>query len=233
MKRKVMVKMKIIKGLLIVLAFSMLIGNLNLFPAKRYVGNKEPDNIVQSYENIPKTYVSYEVEQENIKNIENIENVIEKSNFQEKIEITKIKIIDEINETSSIVEIQSDVYSFLIEACEYYGYNSKMMLSLIYRESSFINDVESCAQCVGWCQINKNLGKSYIENNDKYDVLFENGLDLTDEKQNIVISLRMLNYWSLYSDDLVETLSRYNWGWQYQNTKYADSILYYTEIEIN
>ena len=129
--------------------------------------------------------------------------------------------------------MSSELISFTKEAAKYYGYEPDTIFKLIYRESSFNPNAGSNGNYIGLMQISKKYGVSYQVNNDKYDNYFTNGFDLTNPKQNIIIGLRMLDYWRNATEthnNLIGNLCHYNAGFHYNNTDYGTWVL---EADLN
>lgn len=106
-------------------------------------------------------------------------------------------------------------------ACAFYEFDEKLIYQICYRESGFNADNNVLGNpCKGIMAISTKYAPAYFECGDRFDVLFEGTFEPHNPKQNIILGIRMLDYWrkvckSRGYKDIRSVLQCYNSGFSY------------------
>lgn len=130
---------------------------------------------------------------------------------------------------------------FIKEVCRVYNFDDKLIYQIAYCESKFNieNNIKGLS-CKGLLAVSTKYAPSYIKKNDQFDFLFENGVNVLDFKQNVVLGVRILSYWRWVCklrnyNSISSVLECYNRGFNYfkntTNKSYSKWVLN-TNIEV-
>lgn len=131
------------------------------------------------------------------------------------------------------VPLSEDHQEFVREVAAYYNFDEELIYQIMKAESDFDSTAISHTNDHGIMQINKQWYSGYIDADDGFNYVFDNGVDLYDIKQNVVIGVRELDYWRTQCLDrgyesVQSVLECYNRGFNYfkntSYTRYSDNV---------
>lgn len=115
----------------------------------------------------------------------------------------KIKTIAKKADTSNVaiapgtyfdVPIAIEDQVFIISVAKYYNYEPRLIFQVMSGESSF-NRYCVTGYCHGIMQLHKKYWREHVNTKDKFSYILQDGFDVYDIKQNVLVGIRELSYW--------------------------------------
>lgn len=133
------------------------------------------------------------------------------------------------------VPLNIEIQLLIRNACNFYNFDERLIYQICYCESKFESENSLPKNpCKGLMAVNVGYASAYLKLGDRFDSLFEEPFDPYDPKQNVVVGIRMLDYWRKVCSwrgyfDIKSILQCYNSGFKYfkkpKNFKYANWVL--------